>query len=143
MKTRKRLPPLDLKKGDLVYLLRGDDREDRLGAEQADKLPPDRRKAEAEKHPGKRGRVLRVLPRQRRLVVEGLRMVTKHARPRGRSSRVARMQTGRIQQPAPISASNLLLVCPRCSRPTRVLRRRVENKRLRICRRCNEPVDQL
>ena len=48
------------------------------------------------------------------------------------------MQTGRIQQPAPIPISNLMLVCPRCDRPTRVKRGRVEDKRVRICRRCHE-----
>ena len=143
MEKGRRPGRLDIRKGDVVYLLRGEDREDRLGAEQAEKLPADRRKTEAEKHHGKRGRVLRVLPRERRVVVEGMRVATKHARPRGRATRVAQMQTGRIQQPLPIPVSDLMLVCPRCDRPTRVARGLIEGKRVRICRRCREPVDQL
>ena len=143
MQKQARAHQPEIKKGDLVYLLKGEEREDRLGAEQAEKLAPEQREAEAEKHPGKRGRVLRVLLRERRAIVEGLRMVTKHARARGSTSRVAQMQTGRIQQPAPIPLSNLMLVCPRCDHPTRVTRGLLEQKRVRICRRCHEPVDQV
>jgi len=81
-----RVRQLDIKKGDTVYVLRGADRQTRLGGEEAEKLSADRRKAEAEKHAGARGRVLRVFPSTRRVLVEGLHMATKHARPRGRQA---------------------------------------------------------
>jgi len=68
-------------------------------------------------------------------------MVTKHARPRGRASRATQLQTGRIEQPGSISSSNVMLVCPKCDRPTRVRRGTLENRTVRICRRCGESVD--
>lgn len=133
----------DIRRGDLVYVLSGADRADRLTEEQVEHTTPERLKQEAEKHPGTRGRVLRVLPAQGRVIVEGVRTQTKHARPRGRTTRVGQMQTGRISQPGPIPASKVMLVCPRCNRPTRVRGGEVEGKHVRICRGCAEPVDQV
>jgi large subunit ribosomal protein L24 len=132
----------DIKKGDTVYILAGKSREDRLSDEIVARTPPDRRKAEAERHPGKRGKVLRVLREANRVVVDGVNIVTKHARPSGRTTRAAQQQTGRIQQPAALHLSNVMLVCPRCDRPTRVRRGEVQGKRVRICRRCGESMDQ-
>ena len=142
--SRPRARTPDIKRGDMVYVLSGADREEsRLSEEQLERTPPARLKAEAERHAGKRGRVIRVLPAQGRVVVEGVNLQIKHARPRGRTTRVAQMQTGRITQPGPVAASKVMLVCPRCDRPTRVRRGEIEGRRLRICRRCGEPVDQL
>jgi len=140
-----RAAQLHIKKGDVVYIRRGKDRERRMeGREQElERLEPDRIRAEAEKNSGKRGKVIGVSRATRQVLVDGVNMVTKHAKARGMSSRTAQMQTGRIQQPGRMSAANVMLVCPRCDRPTKVTWREVEGKRIRVCRRCHEYVDEV
>ena len=98
---------------------------------------------------GKKGKVHRSFPRERRLLVEGLNMVKRHMRPRGTIR-----QAGIIEREAPIHVSNVMLVCPRCGRPTRVLRPRPREDRnhpgqkypgkpIRICRKCKEYIDEV
>jgi len=137
---------LRIKKGDTVYILGGKDyqhRLDALSSEERDKLTPQTTKGQVDKHPGRRGRVIQVLAPSRRVIVDGVNMVTKHARPRGQTTRAAQMQTGRIQQPAPIEISNVMLVCPRCDLPTKVSYQVVGGKRVRVCKRCGEYVDEV
>jgi len=136
---------LHVKKGDTVYILRGKDREHRMKGREDElaRIGPQQVKAEADKNQGKRGKVIGVNPQKGTVTVEGANMLTKHARPRGQMTRTAQMQTGRIQQPGPLRASNVMLVCPRCDRPTKVTRREVSGKRIRVCRRCNEYIDEV
>lgn len=141
--TKQERPKLHIKVGDIVYVRAGRDRESRLSEEEVERLDPEAQKREANRRPGRRGRVLRVLRAKQRVVVEGVNMVTKHSRPRGRSSRAAQLQSGRTVQPAAIPVANVMLVCPRCDRPARVRRGELEGKSVRICRRCNEPVDAI
>ena len=134
-----------VKKGDVVYILRGKDRQHRMEGREDEmaRLEPQRMKQEAEKNPGKRGKVLGVNPEKQRVLVEGVNMLTKHAKPRGQMTRAAQMQTGRIQQPGAMHISNVMLVCPRCDRPTKVTWREVSGKRIRVCRRCTEYIDEV
>lgn len=134
---------LHIRVGDTVYVRAGRDRESRLTPEEMDRLEPEAQKTEANRRPGRRGRVLKVLPDRGRVIVEGVNMLIKHNRPRGRTSQAARIQTGRSEQPGPLSVANVMLVCPSCDRPTRVRGGRVEGKRVRICRRCGESVDAI
>jgi large subunit ribosomal protein L24 len=86
---------------------------------------------------GKRGRVIRVMPRENREVVEGINLAWKHQKPR-----LAGQKGTKIQIPAPLFASKVMLVCPHCDKPTRVARVRGEEGRLfRVCKRCNEMID--
>ncbi len=140
-RDRVRRPRVHIKTGDEVYIRTGRDRESRLTPEEIDRLDPEAQKREANRRGGRRGRVIKVLPDGRRVIVEGVNMLTKHARPRGRASRAAQIQTGRIEQPGAVSIANVMLVCPSCDRPTRVRKGEVEGKTVRICRRCGEPVD--
>lgn len=133
----------NIKTGDTVYVRVGRDRESRLTPEEVERLDPEAQKREANRRPGRRGRVIRVLPDGERVIVEGVNVVTKHARPRGRASRTAQIQSGRTEQPGPIHVSNVMIVCPNCDRPTRVRRGEFEGKAVRICRRCGEPVDAI
>lgn len=88
---------------------------------------------------GKRGRVIKVLPKENRLIVEGIYLVWKHQRPMGRL-----MQGGRIQKPAPIHRSKVMLVCPHCDKPTRIKMRLLEDgRKVRACKRCGEIVDAI
>jgi large subunit ribosomal protein L24 len=92
------------------------------------------------KDKGKRGKVQRVVTKTHRALVENVNMVKRH---RGRTS-VAR-QGGIITMEAPVSLSNLMLICPRCSKAARVGHRVVgdgdQQRKLRICKKCNETID--
>lgn len=73
-----------------------------------------------------------------RLIVAGVNMIIKHQRRTGN----VRTQTGRIEREAPIHISNVMLVCPRCSKPTRVGHEIGEDgKKLRRCKKCGEMID--
>ena len=132
---------LHIKAGDEVYIRTGKDRESRLTPEEVDQLNPEEQKREANRRSGRRGRVLKVLPDGKRVVVEGVNMQIKHTKPRGRASQAAQIQSGRIEQPGSVAIANVMLVCPSCDQPTRVRRGEVEGKSVRVCRRCGEPVD--
>jgi large subunit ribosomal protein L24 len=132
---------LHIKVGDTVYVRRGKDRESRLSPEEVERLDPEAQQQEAHRRPGRRGRVIRVLPDTGRVIVEGVNILVKHTRPRGQATQAARVQTGRVEQPGPISIANVMLVCPNCDRPSRVHRGKVEGRAVRICNRCGEPAD--
>jgi large subunit ribosomal protein L24 len=127
--------------GDTVYVRRGRDRQARLTPEEVETLDSVAQQREVARRPGRRARVIRVLPGGERVIVEGVNMMVKHTRPRGKMSQAARVQTGRVEQPGPISVANVMLVCPSCDRPTRVHRGKVEGRTARICNRCGEPAD--
>ena len=87
---------------------------------------------------GKRGRVVNVLPRDGRVMVEGVARATKHTRTSGRRSRSGSQlqQGGIIQQEQFVDASNVQVVCRHCGRPTRIGHRIENGVKARICRRC-------
>jgi large subunit ribosomal protein L24 len=87
---------------------------------------------------GKQGRVVRVLPREGRVMVDGVALAKKHARATGRASgsSQALQQGGIIDVETFISISNVQLVCRKCGQPTRVGRRVVDGEKVRICRKC-------
>lgn len=105
---------MHIKRGDTVEVVAGNDR-------------------------GVRGEVLRVYPKQRRVVVSQVHVVKKHQRPMqaGRGQ----VQAGIIQFEAPVDVSNVMLVCPNCEARTRVGARREDGRRVRVCRKCGEDID--
>ena len=83
---------------------------------------------------GKTGKVLRVLPNQGRVVVERLNMVKRHTKPRGAAS-----PGGIVEKEAPLSISNVMILCDRCNAPVRVgIKLAADGSRSRICRRCRD-----
>jgi len=74
---------------------------------------------------GQQGRVLNVLVKKRRAIVEGVNMVLKHTKPNAQNP-----QGGILKKEAPIHISNLLLVDPSSGEPTRIGRRLNENNKL-------------
>ncbi len=91
----------------------------------------------AGKDKGKTGKVRRVLPKENRVFVEGLNMIKRHSRAR----RAAR-QAGIIELEAPIHGSNVMLVCNKCTKPTRIGFKVLDDgKKVRICRSCQEVID--
>lgn len=86
---------------------------------------------------GKRGKVLRVVGKKDRVVVEGVNFVKRHTRP-GAKNR----QGGIVEKEMPIHVSNARLVCPRCDKATRVgHQRNPELGSVRVCRKCGEALD--
>jgi large subunit ribosomal protein L24 len=97
----------------------------------------DRVKVIAGKDKGKEGKVLRVHPETRRVIVERVNMMKKHQRPTNK-----RPQGGIIELEAPIHVSNVMLVCPSCSQPTRTGRVREDGARIRTCKKCGNRIDK-
>ena len=92
----------------------------------------------AGKHKGARGKVLRVLNEQNRVVIERVAMVKRHTKPTQQDSK-----GGIIEKEAPVFVDNLMLVCPKCSAPTRARSERLaDGRRVRACRRCGAHVDK-
>jgi large subunit ribosomal protein L24 len=91
----------------------------------------------AGKDKGKSGRVERDFPSENRVLVEGINMVTRHVR-----ARPEVRQAGRIQQESPIHVSNVMLMCNKCSKPTRAKVNYLEDgRKVRACLQCKETID--
>jgi len=88
---------------------------------------------------GKRGRVLKVLPAKNRVVVEGVSMIKRHTRPNPQRN----IKGGIVEREAAIHASNVQLVCPECSKMTRIGRKVLpDGRKVRVCRKCEGVVDK-
>jgi large subunit ribosomal protein L24 len=106
----------EIRKGDKVEVIRGDDR-------------------------GKRGTVHRVIPKAEQVVVSGINLVKKHQRPMPTGGRM-QAQAGIIEFEAPIRLSNVMLVCPQCDQRTRVAFQFLEDGgKVRVCKRCDAILD--
>lgn len=89
------------------------------------------------KEKGRQGKVLRVLGEKGAALVERLNFVKRHTR----AGRVGQ-QGGIIEKEAPIRLSKLMLVCPKCSKPTRTGTKVLEDgKRVRYCKKCSEQLE--
>ena len=92
----------------------------------------------AGKEQGKTGKVLRVYPAKSRVVVEGLNMIKRHTRPNQLYP-----EGGILEKEAPLSISNVMLICGSCNQPTRTGVRLLEDdSKTRYCKKCNESVDK-
>jgi large subunit ribosomal protein L24 len=99
------------------------------------------------KDAGKRGTVTRVLPTERRVVVEKVNMIKRHTKPRPapRSSGSQQIIPGGVlEREAPLQISNVALVCPACGKPSRVGYRihEKDGNKVRVCRNCGKDVDK-
>ena len=86
---------------------------------------------------GKEGRVLRVFLDKARVLVEHVMMVKKNVRPNPQRN----IKGGIAEQESPISISNVMVVCPSCG-PSRIGHKMHGSRHVRICRRCESPLDQ-
>ncbi|MBI2963491.1 MAG: 50S ribosomal protein L24 [Deltaproteobacteria bacterium] len=103
---------LKIKKGDTVLVVSGRDR-------------------------GKSGKVMRVTPDRRQVLVERLNVVKRHQKPRGTTG-----GGGIVEKEAPLHVSKVMLLCGKCSKPVRLGRRALEDgRRMRVCRGCGEQID--
>ncbi len=97
---------MNVKKGDTVVVLSGKDK-------------------------GKQGKVQRTIPKEDKVVVEGINMVTCHvkARRQGEESNI-------VQREAALYASKVQVVCPKCNKATRVGHKIEGDKKVRVCKKC-------
>jgi large subunit ribosomal protein L24 len=89
---------------------------------------------------GKRGEVINVLQENRRIVVQGVNIRTKHQK-QVQTQAGRNINPGRIQFEGPIDISNVKLVCPKCGEPTRVAVQRDEDGSRRVCKNCQALID--
>lgn len=89
---------------------------------------------------GKRGEVIWVLPEENRVVVQGINIHTKHQRQVQAQGRT--INPGRVRFEAPIHLSNVMVVCPKCGKPTRLGALRDGETARRVCKRCQESIDE-
>lgn len=88
---------------------------------------------------GKRGEVINVILDERRVVVQGVNIRTKHQKQVQAGNR--QMNPGRIQFEGPVDISNVMLVCPKCNEATRVGVQRDEAGAHRVCKSCEATID--
>ena len=92
----------------------------------------------AGKEKGKSGRILRILSKKDRALVERINFIKRHQRPSGQQR-----QGAIIEREAPLHLSNLMLICDTCNRPVRLGRKALEDgKNARYCKKCGEMVDK-
>ena len=103
-----------IRKGDVVEIIAGNDK-------------------------GRRGEVIKMLPNEHRVVVQGVSVRKKHQRQIQQQGRT--MNPGIIELETPIDISNVMLVCPKCKEPTRVSVQRDEDGTHRVCKNCQALVD--
>lgn len=89
---------------------------------------------------GKRGEVIKVDPDQRTVVVQGVNVRTKHQRQVQQQGRT--INPGKVRFEAAISLANVMLVCPKCNKPTRVGVARATDKITRVCKKCQALIDE-
>jgi large subunit ribosomal protein L24 len=96
------------------------------------------------KDKGKRGKIKEALPKDGRVVVEGLNIIKRHMKQRGPGK-----PSGIIEREAPLNASNVMLICPNCGRAARTGHRFLEAvdhkgrpQKVRFCKACDEVVDE-
>jgi len=83
------------------------------------------------KEKGRKAKVSKVLPGDRKVVLEGVNMLTKHKKPKSQTK-----PGGIIKQEGPVDISNIMVVCPGCSKPARVGQKIEDGKKLRVCKKC-------
>ena len=102
-----------IKKNDEVYILSGKDR-------------------------GKTGRVLIVIPKDRKIVVEGIQMIKRHTRPNPQRN----IKGGIVEKEAAIAISNVALVCKNCKEHTRLANKVLaDGRRARACKKCGSTIE--
>ena len=93
---------MKIKKDDLVRIIKGKDR-------------------------GKKGKVIQVFVRSGKVVVENVNMMVKNVRPKKAGDKGEK-----VKYAAPLDAANTMLICPKCSKPTRVSKQVLEKEKIRI-----------
>jgi len=103
-----------LKKGDNVLVISGEDK-------------------------GKKGKIVKIFPKENRVIIEGMNLLKKHMKPTQKSP-----QGGIVRQEGPVQISNVRLICNKCDKPTSVKHGLTkEQKKVRVCKKCGEIMDKV
>lgn len=98
----------------------------------------DKVKVIAGKDVGREGEVEKVLRAKRKVVVKGINLVKKHVKRRREGE-----PAGIVSIAAPVQVSNVMLICPKCGKPTKVgYRVKRTGRKVRVCRHCQEEIDK-
>ncbi|OGW39920.1 MAG: 50S ribosomal protein L24 [Nitrospirae bacterium RBG_13_39_12] len=90
------------------------------------------------KEKGKKGRILSFTPSKGRVLVEKINMIKKHMKPSRKYT-----QGGIIEKEAAIHISNVMLICPKCSKPTGISNTFLQDgRKVRTCKKCREVMDE-
>jgi len=89
------------------------------------------------KDKGKIGNIKNVIANEGKVVVEGANMITKAMKP----NPMAGVQGGLIKVEAPLDSSKVMVYCPACEKPTRTKIEVVNDKKVRVCKKCGEQID--
>ena len=81
-------------------------------------------------------KVIAVSPKEDKVIVEGVNRIHKHVKPRKQGE-----AGGRIEHEGTINASNVMLVCPKCGKATRVGHAMDGDKKVRVCKKCGKNID--
>lgn len=103
---------MNIKKGDTVYVITGKDK-------------------------GKSGKVTAVYSDKNKVLIENVNIVTKHQKSKSQQDK-----GGIVKKPAPIDASNVMVVCPVCGKATRISHKEIDGKKARICKKCGASLDK-
>ncbi len=88
------------------------------------------------KDKGKQGKVLKTEPKSGKVVVEKVNLVSRHTKPRRQGE-----EGGILQKEAPIYASKVMRVCPKCNKPTRAAHKVLaDGKKVRVCKKCGAEI---
>ena len=102
---------MKIKKGDTVVVLSGKDK-------------------------GKKGKVLTVMPKDGKVIVEKVNVISRHQKPRKQGE-----EGGIIKREAPIYACKVMRVCPKCDKPTRPAHKTLaDGKKVRVCKKCGAEI---
>ena len=101
---------MKIKKGDTVLIISGKDK-------------------------GKKGKIIKAFPKERKVLIEGVNLKKKHQKPKktGEKGQI-------IEKPAPINVSNAKLICSKCNKAVRIGYKIAGSKKYRICKKCNKQI---
>ena len=89
------------------------------------------------KDKGKTGKVTAVYSDENKVLIDNVYIVSKHQKPKSQQDK-----GGIFKRPAPIEASNVLVVCPVCNKATRVAHKEIDGKKVRVCKKCGASLDK-
>ena len=86
---------------------------------------------------GKIGNIKKIITKDSRVIVEGVNMVTKAQK----ADPMRGIQGGLVKIEAALDSSNVMVVCPACEKPTRIKHAVIDDKKVRVCKKCGEKLD--
>lgn len=91
----------------------------------------------AGKEKGKTGKVLEVFPKDNKVLVDGINIVTKHKKARSQQDK-----SEIVKKAAPFEVSNVMVVCGTCGKATRIAHKEINGKNARVCKKCSASLDK-